>query len=169
MRVIGIDPGLNGAVALIDNGVLEVESIPVLEVNGKKRLDLQGLASLLRTIVNKATTVVVERQQAMTKQGVSSTFRTGFGYGAILGILAALGAEVQEVRAQDWKTDYPTLKGMERRDAKNEARRLASDYFKDNADSFSRVKDDGRAEAALIALAVFKKLVEEKKESSSVA
>lgn len=101
MIVLGIDPGLDGGLALIDEMPhrLLLEPMPTLP-GGKRELDDQKLAELLRAWAPGH--VFIERVHAMPKQGVSSSFRFGEGCGVIRGIIAALGLPHTYVTPQAW-------------------------------------------------------------------
>jgi crossover junction endodeoxyribonuclease RuvC len=79
-------------------------------------------------------------------QGVTSAFSFGFAYGVVRGILAQAQVPFQLVTPNEWKRSFRL--GPD----KNEARLMASRMFPANHKDFSRVRDDGRAEAALLAL-----------------
>ncbi len=105
--VVGIDPGLSGAVAFIGSDGPEVYDMPTLRVGkgARRRLDLVGLCDLLRSMAVSRNLVrfIIETQQPMPGQGVTSTFSTGYGLGAIEGILTALGVSWRGVRPQEWQ------------------------------------------------------------------
>ena len=69
----------------------------------------------------------------------------GLAIGVILGVLAGTGVAIELVRPAIWK------KGAGIGKDKGSARKAAQERFPDAADLFARVKDDGRAEAALLA------------------
>jgi crossover junction endodeoxyribonuclease RuvC len=102
------------------------------------------LADVLR--VYQPDCAWIERVHAMPKQGVTSSFAFGLSYGLARGVLAALGVSVTLVTPQEWKKSFRL--GPD----KNEARLVAARLFPENASYFTRAKDDGRAEAALLAL-----------------
>lgn len=89
---------------------------------------------------------VLEQVHAMPKQGVSSTFRFGQCYGALQMAVVGHGYEVHDVTPQKWKKHF----GLS--NDKGVSRSVASQRFPQCAELFKRVKDDGRAEAALMAL-----------------
>ena len=101
--VLGIDPGLDGGVALILPGGAEAHVTPTLAAGqgGKRLFDTTGMLNLLRA--HPIDLAVIEAVGPMPKQGVTSTFRFGEGYGLWLGMLAALGIPVQTVKPQAWK------------------------------------------------------------------
>jgi crossover junction endodeoxyribonuclease RuvC len=143
---VGIDPGLSGAVAFLDGEELvEVVDMPVVTPKGRKpRVDVGGLASVLAAWA--PVEALVERVGPAPGAGVSSMFRFGYGAGAIEGVLAGLGIEVVLVAPTVWK---PAMRlGSDKGRARAEAQRL----FPALASLFDRVRDDGRAEAALLGL-----------------
>lgn len=146
MRAIGIDPGLDGALALLERGKLLVEDMPTLRLQRGREIDIPRLAVILSEWGCSAldTRVIVERQQAMPGQGVSSTLKTGIGYGVILGVLGALRIPFERVQAQQWKRKFGLLRS-DKRASIARARELHPDA------PLSLSKHHGRAEAILIA------------------
>jgi crossover junction endodeoxyribonuclease RuvC len=102
---IGIDPGLNGAVAAIDEGfnVLALEDTPTVRAKGKILYNITAMCALLRRLALLGDPfVVLEQAQGMPGQGVSSTFSTGYGFGIWSGILGALELPYRSVRPSAW-------------------------------------------------------------------
>jgi crossover junction endodeoxyribonuclease RuvC len=120
--------------------------IAVIEVGKMKRRQISEfwLADLLR--LYEPDCAWIERVHALPKQGVTSSFSFGLSYGLVRGVLAALSVPVSLVTPQEWKKSFRL--GA----SKNEARVIAARLFPANSGSFTRAKDDGRAEAALLAL-----------------
>jgi len=149
MRHIGIDPGLSGAVAIISDDSLKVFDMPTMTVdrNGKakRQVSANELAELLNLYAGKDCHVYVERVSAMAGQGVTSVFSFGRSFGMIEGILAALKMPVTFVAPATW------VKGVGRGPGKDASRARAMELFPNYEYFFKRVKDDGRADAALIA------------------
>jgi hypothetical protein len=140
MLILGIDPGASGALAWLDDGhLLDVVDMPVVDKDVSAALLCRALASV------GVDVAVVEQAQSMPRQGVASSFRYGVCYGVILGCLAAHAIPVTHVRPTKWK------KAMGLGPDKDKSRRMAIDLWPDRADLFARKKDDGRAEAALLA------------------
>lgn len=131
--IIGIDPGVTGAIGWLRGGLFST----VADMPGNPA----DLADLLR---GNEGVFIVEQAQAMPKQGVSSTFKTGQGYGQILGVLAALRLPYRTVTPAVWKRSM----GLSGKD-KDASRALARSLWPDAP--LGRVKDHGRAEALLIA------------------
>ena len=95
MRIFGIDPGLTGAIAILDEKkIVDVIDLPTMS-DGKKNKKQLNSAHLSQYIssnildINK-TAVVVEQVNAMPGQGVTSMFNFGQTFGAIKGISATL-------------------------------------------------------------------------------
>jgi crossover junction endodeoxyribonuclease RuvC len=148
--IVGIDPGAKGAIAFLTDGgdLLSVHDMPSyqIDVSGKKRTRI-GAAEFANLLHDRTISAAyVERVGAMPGQGVASCFSFGYAAGIIEGALAALGVPVTFVTPQSWK------KAMQLRSDKDACRQRAAQLFPRVAAQFSRVKDDGRAEAALIGL-----------------
>jgi crossover junction endodeoxyribonuclease RuvC len=150
MIFCGIDPGLNGAMAFFDiaNGKLKIIDMPTVEVlrNNKKKREVSAplLASELRN-VGPINMTFVERVNAMPGQGVTSVFSFGRSSGIIEGVLATLAMPYTIEPPQKWQ------KALNVRDGKDGSRLRAGELFPKYAENFSRKKDDGRADAALMA------------------
>ncbi len=148
--VLGVDPGLNGAFALIGNGkLIDASDIPAIGAPPNRRLDGGHFADLLRSLggINVA---YIEKVSAMPKQGVSSTFKFGYAAGQIIGVIEALKIPVEWVTPTLWKKDLRLSSDKE------QSRARALELWPDRADLFRRKMDHGRAEAALIALYGFR-------------
>lgn len=156
MRILGIDPGLSGGYAVVDEkaSLLSCGQFPTHTVkkNGKASTQLDGadLAVLLGT--TKATHAFVEVVSSRPRQ--AGQFQFGINTGMIHGILHAHKIKFELVASASWKSGYgiKRLEAETKKDKKNEARAIASTLFPKQAKSFARVKDDGVAEATLIAL-----------------
>ena len=131
--IAGIDPGVTGAIGFVGEYATTVFDMP------SNPQDLADLIKALPTV----SLFVVEQSQPMPRQGVVSTFKTGQGYGQILGVLAALCRPYVLVTPAKWK------KGMGLDNDKEKSRALARSLWPTAA--LSRKKDHGRAEALLIA------------------
>lgn len=140
----GIDPGHHGAVALIDSegNLIDVWDTPLIG----KEYDLRGMSELIRDHLPNGC--AIEEQHAMPKQGVTSTFETGFGYGLWRAFLIAYGVKHDVVRAQDWKKALGIPTGADKSASVAAAQRLfpGGDFAGPRGGA-----KDGRAEACLIA------------------
>ncbi len=139
--VLGIDPGLTGALAVFDParpGAVVVHDMPV----AGGMVDAAELARLVCEI--GPTEAVVEQVASRPGQGVASIFKFGTCYGAALATVAAMGIPARLVPPTRWKKHFRL--GADKEDARALAVRLWP-----GCPAFSRKKDHGRAEAALIA------------------
>jgi crossover junction endodeoxyribonuclease RuvC len=148
---VGIDPGLSGAVSFRSDDNMSVEPMPTLKISkgkGAKRiLDLNALARLIDNGTKNASRVhvFIERVASMPKQGVASMFAFGETYGAIKGIVAAHFLPMTLVTPVAWKSKLKVSSN------KDDARYRASQLMPRHTHLWPRHKDDGLAEASLIA------------------
>jgi len=148
---IGIDPGLSGGLAFRSGEEMSVLPMPILTITkakGVRRvLDLTALANLIddKTKNKPRIHVFIERVASMPKQGVASMFSFGESYGAIKGIIAANFLPMTLVTPQTWKNKLKVSSN------KDDARYRASQLMPRAAYLWPCHKDDGLAEAALIA------------------
>lgn len=142
--ILGVDPGRSGALALVAlDGVL-VDVIDMPEATGA------ALGTHVRHWIDDHSphtigAAWVEKAGSRPGQGVASTFTFGAGWGAVLGALGALEVPVELVTPHAWK------KAMRVTADKASSRQRAAELWPADARRFARVRDDGRAEAALIA------------------
>ena len=155
---IGIDPGLSGAIARYEpeTGGLIVHDVPTYELkrNGKakREVDLHVLARIMDDLTKEpGGSIIVEQVGSMPGQGVSSVFAFGKVYGILLGVSAATFVPLEGVTPAVWK------KAMGVTASKDGSRAKASALLPKWSHYWSRAKDDGRAEAALLAIYASKK------------
>ena len=148
---IGIDPGLDGAIAFYhpESGVIVVADMPTVAILSNKRkkrtVDLHGLVKMLRGGARDNTKAVIEEVSAMPGQGVTSMFNFGWSAGVCHMALAALEVPYTTVPAAKWKRNMRIGKDKEG------SRQRASQLFPKYTELWARKKDDGRAEAVLLA------------------
>ena len=146
--LIGIDPGLGGAIAMLDHAgmLMALSDMPVLTLSTRRGMkheyDVPGLVALLAPYRGTQTHVIIEEAQAMPGQGTRSMFTIGLGMGVWLGMLAALPLPHTRVRPATWKRALGLGKDKEH------ARLRAMQLFP-KAD-LRRKRDHGRAEALLL-------------------
>jgi crossover junction endodeoxyribonuclease RuvC len=154
MIVIGVDPGLGGAIAAVtQHRLLDVDDMPTEDMGGKATVKRRVSCSLLATLLRdyraryggEEWLVVMERVSAGSGQGVASAFSFGDSYGAVRGVVQTMRMRMELVTPSQWKQSLKVPKD------KNVARTIASTRWPESAAHFARKKDDGRAEAALIA------------------
>lgn len=148
MNIIGIDPGLKGAIAVFSDGRLyDVWDMPTYQIkSGKSKKNFVDPAQL-HSILSRVDIdeVWLEKVHAMPGQGVTSMFNFGMGYGIILGVVASLKLPINHVTPQKWKKALTVPAG------KDGARHRATELMPYASDMWPLKKHEGRSEAAMIA------------------
>lgn len=148
----GIDPGLSGAIAtLIDGEPGPLIDMPTRMVGDWNEVDAAEIAAFIRcqrAIHHGAyVSACIEKVGAMPTDGATSAFRFGESSGKVKAVLESLGIPYTRPVPRSWKNHYGLLKTE-----KDEARLLAIRRFPLMAERLKRKKDDGRADALLLAL-----------------
>jgi hypothetical protein len=177
---IGIDGGLSGAIVIIDQrfSVLSWWDMPTIsstkkttprkgpnagktKTSIKRNFDLRSIFTSLRDTLNvirsdpdqlQQPMVFFEKAHAMPQQGVSSTFKTGQGFGLMEMALVALDVPYQIIDANAWTKEMH--KGVTGGEPKAKSLLLASRLFPAlplKTPRGTKLTMDGRADAALIA------------------
>ena len=152
MIIIGIDPGINGAISVIENKkILEVYDTPTM-IDGKKnkrQINSAQVTNIFKERLNneKDVVVVVEQVNAMPGQGGTSMFNFGQSFGVIKGICAALSLPIHFVRPTKWKKHFNLIKTN-----KDASRTKVIEVYPEISSKLHRKKDSNRADAILIAL-----------------
>jgi Holliday junction resolvasome RuvABC endonuclease subunit len=142
MRILGIDPGQSGALALYSTtspSRILVEDMPVVA----KDINAAAVTDIIRAW--NPTVAVIEAVHSMPKQGVASSFKFGRSYGVVIGVVAALAIPSRFVAPTVWKKHYRLSSDKE------QSRAAAINHFPQDASLFARKKDADRAEAGLLA------------------
>ena len=151
MIVVGIDPGLSGAIAILENkkvlGIFEMPVMPEGKKN-KRQLNSDQLVNILRDNVkiNEEIAVVVEQVNAMPGQGVTSMFNFGQTFGAIKGVCAALNLPIYLVRPSKWKKHFELINS-----SKDSSRTKVIEMYPSLSAQLSKKKDVNKSDAILIA------------------
>lgn len=111
MIYVGIDPGLDGGIAIIGESQVFLYDIPTINEKTKKgyrrRYDIQGICNIFRSEILKHAReevfVILEKAQPMPAQGVTSMFSTGFGFGIYQGILSAFSVPYEIIHSKKWQ------------------------------------------------------------------
>lgn len=149
MTIIGIDPGLSGGLAALDGETIDLLIMPVVAVGLKREIDEQTLVDWLASYkVRGDVQVIIEAVHAMPKQGVTSMFTFGTGWGLVRGICAGLGIPYRLVRPQEWQR--VVMPGMARGSEYCVASRLWP-LAEFRASGRCRKPHEGLVDAALIA------------------
>lgn len=154
--IIACDPGLDGAFAvMVDGTLVEIEDMPTLsrQVSGKERRYVcpDIVDGILRSVVSShvgladSVMFVIEEVGSRPKEGAVGAFSFGKGVGWVEGIVIGMRLPRAQVLPAVWKRQLKMRKG------KDASRQRAMELFPGFREQFARVKDDGRAEAALIA------------------
>mgnify|MGYP006184373009 CR=1 FL=1 len=151
MKIIGIDPGLSGAIAVLENNkVLTLFDMPVMAEGkkNKRQLNSAQLVKLLKDNIlkNEEIVVVVEQVNAMPGQGVTSMFNFGQTFGAIKGVCAALGLPIFFVRPSKWKKHFELINS-----SKDSSRTKAIEMYPSLSNDLAKKKDVNKSDAILIA------------------
>ena len=151
MKIIGVDPGLSGAVAILkDKKILNLFDMPVMSEGKKNKRQLNSalLVSLLKENIKDSdeVSVVVEQVNAMPGQGVTSMFNFGQTFGAIKGICAALNLPIFFVRPSKWKKHFELLNS-----SKDSSRTKAIEMYPNLSNQLAKKKDVNKSDAILIA------------------
>ncbi len=152
MIIIGIDPGLSGAIAILENKkVKKVFEVPTMSEGKKNKRQLNSalLVELLKENINDESQeimVVIEQVNAMPGQGVTSMFNFGQTFGAIKGICAALGLPIYLVRPSKWKKHFELINS-----SKDASRTKVIELYPSLSDQLTKKKDVNKSDAVLIA------------------
>ena len=144
--IVGVDPGLHGAFAVIDaysGDLVAVEDMPVI---GRHVNSAQVAALLHGWSTIGDCRVVLEDVHSFPTDGHVGAFSFGRSKGVVEGCVGSAHMPIALVSPARWKRDS----GL--RADKDASRQLATNTWPTWSDAFKRKKDDGRAEAALLAL-----------------
>lgn len=149
MIIAGIDPGKTGALAITyPDGAVQVWDVPTVKLRGKEVpgwMDWQKSWSSAFDFAG-VDLVVIEDVAARPGQGVTSMFTFGRSLGFVHAVAAASGASIQFVTPSVWKGKLGLLNS-----SKGASREKATALYPRSTGLLGRVKDDGRAEAILLA------------------
>ena len=150
MRIIGIDPGLSGGIAVLDDlEIFDIFDMPIMSEGKKNKNQLNSaqLVSIIKKhVVSGKTSVIVEQVSAMPGQGVTSMFNFGQTFGSIKGICAALGLPIFYVRPAKWKKHFELINS-----SKDASRTKVIEMYPSISSRLSKKKDVNKADAILIA------------------
>jgi len=150
-RVLGVDPGINGGLAVVEITdvaapvLVECIDIPVVGTGAKERVDVTAIRNF--TDQHKPIRALIERAQALPKQGASSGFKYGRAVGAIEAAITLSSIPVEIIEPSAWKKFWK-LPGKD----KESGRQKALQLFPAAHATLARKRDHNRAESALIAL-----------------
>tara|TARA_Y100001936_G_scaffold243134_1_gene281536 strand:+ start:1084 stop:1578 length:495 start_codon:yes stop_codon:yes gene_type:complete len=153
MLIIGIDPGISGAICFFENGqVKEIINMPVMADGKKNKRQINGpqtyneIIKRVNNFKKKDIFVVIEQVSAMPGQGVTSMFNFGQSFGVIKGICSAMQLSMFFIRPAKWKKYFGLIKTE-----KDASRTKVIEIFPYISSELSRKKDSNKADAVLIA------------------
>tara|TARA_Y100000590_G_scaffold14180_1_gene17042 strand:+ start:2788 stop:3267 length:480 start_codon:yes stop_codon:yes gene_type:complete len=151
MIIFGIDPGVSGAISILENKkIIEIFDMPTMIDGKKNKKQVNGaqVANIIKNKLgdNKETIIVVEHVNAMPGQGVTSMFNFGQSFGVIKGICSALSLPIYFVRPTKWKKYFNLIKTN-----KDASRTKVIEIYPEISSQISRKKDSNKADAILIA------------------
>ena len=153
MLIIGVDPGISGAICFFEDGkIIDVIEMPSMAEGKKNKKQVNGnqlfneIKSRISLIKDENICVVVEHVTAMPGQGVTSMFNFGQSFGVIKGICSAMQLPIHFVRPIKWKKYFNLINT-----SKDASRSRAIEIFPKVSDKLKRKKDCNKADAILIA------------------
>jgi len=153
MLIIGIDPGISGAICFLKDGkIIDVIEMPTMADGKKNKRQVNGSQIvneiLLRTkeFNKEDIKIVIEQVSAMPGQGVTSMFNFGQSFGILKGICSAMHLSMYFVRPAKWKKYFNLIKTE-----KDASRTKAIEIFPYFSANLSKKKDANKADAILIA------------------
>jgi len=153
MLIIGIDPGISGAICFFENGeIKEVIEMPTMADGKKNKRQINGsqtyneISQRIKNISKKDIFVVIEQVSAMPGQGVTSMFNFGQSFGVLKGICSAMQLSTFFIRPVKWKKYFNLIKSE-----KDASRTKVIEIFPYISSYLSKKKDSNKADAILIA------------------
>ena len=153
MLIIGIDPGIKGAICVLKDGeILDVFDMPTMPVGKKNKSQVNGSQiynEIQKAIIHedkKDIIVVIEQVSAMPGQGVTSMFNFGQSFGILKGICSTMQLPMFFVRPAKWKKYFNLINSQ-----KDASRTRAIEIFPYFSTQLSKKKDSNKADAILIA------------------
>jgi len=153
MLIIGIDPGITGAICFFeDRKIIDLIEMPNMAAGKKNKRQVNGaqvyneIFERIKNYNKKDIKVVIEQVSAMPGQGVTSMFNFGQSFGVLKGICSAMQLPMYFVRPAKWKKYFNLIKSE-----KDASRTKAIQIFPYISSQLSRKKDSNKADAILIA------------------
>ena len=153
MLIIGIDPGISGAICFLNDGkIIEVIEMPSMSDGKKNKKQVNGsqvfneISNYIKDAELNNVKVVIEHVSAMPGQGVTSMFNFGQSFGILKGICSAMRLPMYFVRPAKWKKYFSLINS-----SKDASRTKAIEIFPYFSSNLSKKKDSNKADAILIA------------------
>src|SRR6516164_2861722 len=168
MKILGIDPGIHGALAIVEivggaaPQLIDVIDVPVIGAGAKERVNTALIWGWLKH--HDPDHALIERAGSMPKQGIASTFKYARAVGSLETVVACRDIPYSISEPATWKK-FHHLRGGD----KEASRQRALQLFPKAIAWFARKKDHQRAEAALIALTPMSGILPQAKLEEAVA
>ena len=153
MLIIGIDPGISGALCFMEHGkIVDVIDMPSMAdgKNNKKQVNGSQVFNEISSYTNHKSIedikVIIEHVSAMPGQGVTSMFNFGQSFGILKGVCSAMNLSMHFVRPVKWKKHFNLINS-----SKDASRTKAIEIFPYFSVNLSKKKDANKADAILIA------------------
>ena len=153
MLIIGVDPGLSGAICFFEDGkILDVVEMPTMTEGKKNKRQVNGsqvyneISKKIKQVDKKDIKVIIEQVSAMPGQGVTSMFNFGQSYGILKGMCSAMQLPMYFVRPAKWKKYFGLINTE-----KDASRTKAIEIFPYFSSNLSKKKDSNKSDAILIA------------------
>lgn len=150
MIIVGIDPGVSGAISILREGKVSMICDMPIMIDGtksKRQINAAELANILiKENIGEDDKIILESVSAMPGQGVTGMFSFGQSFGVIKGVCAALKLPVILVRPVKWKKHFNLLNSE-----KDASRTKAIEIFPYFSSNLAKKKDSNKADAILIA------------------
>ena len=153
MLIIGIDPGISGALCFMENGkIINVIDMPSMADGKKNKKQVNGsqvfneISMYIKDKNLNDVKVIIEHVSAMPGQGVTSMFNFGQSFGIIKGICSAMNLPMYFVRPAKWKKYFSLINA-----SKDASRTKAIEIFPYFSVNLSKKEDANKADAILIA------------------
>ena len=150
--ILAVDPGLSGAFAFYDGTALSVRDMPTytavagVRKTNRKFIDEAGVLRTLSSVRLVAEILVMEQVGGIPGQSAPAAFTFGYGVGVVLTAARCAGYRIERVAPATWKSALKVPAD------KRASRARASEMLPSHSGLWQRQKDDGRAEAAMLAL-----------------
>jgi len=153
MLIIGIDPGITGAICFFEDGkIIDVIEMPNMPEGKKNKRQVNGaqiyneISKKIKNLEKENVKVIVEQVSAMPGQGVTSMFNFGQSFGVLKGICSAMQLSVYFIRPVKWKKYFNLINSE-----KDASRTKAIEIFPYFSSQLLRKKDSNKADAILLA------------------
>ena len=153
MLIIGVDPGISGAICFFENGrIMDVVEMPTMTEGKKNKRQVNGsqiyneISKRINKIEKQNIRVIIEQVSAMPGQGVTSMFNFGQSFGILKGICSAMQLPMYFIRPAKWKKYFSLINSE-----KDASRTKAIEMFPYFSSQLSKKKDSNKADAILIA------------------